>query len=154
MRLHVHLISDSTGETLENLAKAAIAQFDDVEVVRHFWPMVRSEAHLDRIMAEVKASPGLILFTLVNLDLRASRGLDKAFVDKYFTWTASRIGGIGLDVVAREMAGRKIGSAVVLEHGAVIEAGTHAELLARNRARSSRAKAKCSSPAARPRART
>jgi regulator of PEP synthase PpsR (kinase-PPPase family) len=72
MRLHVHLISDSTGETLENMAKAAIAQFDDVEVVRHFWPMVRSEAHLDRIMAEVQASPGLILFTLVNAELRAS----------------------------------------------------------------------------------
>src|SRR3546814_9144798 len=45
-RLHLHLISDSTGETLENIAKAAIAQFDDVEVVRHFWPMVRSESHL------------------------------------------------------------------------------------------------------------
>jgi glutamate synthase domain-containing protein 2/glutamate synthase domain-containing protein 1/glutamate synthase domain-containing protein 3 len=30
-------------------------------------------------------------------------GLEKAFVDKYFTWTASRIGGIGLDVVAKEM---------------------------------------------------
>src|SRR3546814_10711919 len=60
-RLHLHLISDSTGETLENIAKAAIAQFDDVEVVRHFWPMVRSESHLDRIMAEVQASPGMIL---------------------------------------------------------------------------------------------
>ena len=29
-------------------------------------------------------------------------GLDKEFVDQYFTWTASRIGGIGLDVVADE----------------------------------------------------
>ena len=29
-------------------------------------------------------------------------GLDKEFVDQYFTWTASRIGGIGLDVVAAE----------------------------------------------------
>ena len=29
-------------------------------------------------------------------------GLDKAFIDKYFTWTASRIGGIGLDIVAKE----------------------------------------------------
>src|SRR5690606_41939444 len=47
-------------------------QFDDVEVVRHFWPMVRSESHLDRIMAEVQASPGMILFTLVNGELRAS----------------------------------------------------------------------------------
>jgi len=30
-------------------------------------------------------------------------GLSKEFVDKYFTWTASRIGGIGLDVVAQEV---------------------------------------------------
>ena len=29
-------------------------------------------------------------------------GLDKDFVDHYFTWTASRIGGIGLDTVAAE----------------------------------------------------
>src|SRR3546814_20420340 len=71
-RLHLHLISDSTGETLENIAKAAIAQFDDVEVVRHFWPMVRSASHLDRIMAEVEACSGMILFTLVSGELRAS----------------------------------------------------------------------------------
>jgi regulator of PEP synthase PpsR (kinase-PPPase family) len=69
-RLHLHLVSDSTGETLENIAKAAIAQFDDVEVVRHFWPMVRSTAHMTRIMEEVRANPGMILFTLVNGDLR------------------------------------------------------------------------------------
>jgi len=30
-------------------------------------------------------------------------GLNKAFVDKYFTWTASRIGGIGLEEVAAEV---------------------------------------------------
>jgi glutamate synthase (NADPH/NADH) large chain len=29
-------------------------------------------------------------------------GLEATFVDRYFTWTASRIGGVGLDVVARE----------------------------------------------------
>jgi len=33
-------------------------------------------------------------------------GLDKAFVDSYFTWTASRIGGIGIDVVADEVRRR------------------------------------------------
>ncbi|MEO8259139.1 MAG: glutamate synthase large subunit [Acidobacteriota bacterium] len=33
-------------------------------------------------------------------------GLDKAFVDQYFTWTASRIGGIGIDVVAEEVLKR------------------------------------------------
>ncbi len=29
-------------------------------------------------------------------------GLDRQFVNEYFTWTASRVGGIGIDVVARE----------------------------------------------------
>jgi len=29
-------------------------------------------------------------------------GLNQQFVDKYFTWTASRIGGVGLDVIAEE----------------------------------------------------
>jgi [pyruvate, water dikinase]-phosphate phosphotransferase / [pyruvate, water dikinase] kinase len=70
-RFHLHLLSDSTGETLENIVKAALAQFDGAEnVVKHFWPMVRSESHLDRILTEVAANPGLVLFTLVNRDTR------------------------------------------------------------------------------------
>jgi [pyruvate, water dikinase]-phosphate phosphotransferase / [pyruvate, water dikinase] kinase len=69
-RLHLHLLSDSTGETLEMIAKAALAQFDDADVMRHFWPMVRSRQHLDRIMADIAANPGLVLFTLVSADIR------------------------------------------------------------------------------------
>ena len=70
-RLHLHLLSDSTGETLEMLAKAALAQFEGAEVIRHFWPMVRSQQHLDRIMREIAANPGLVFYTLVNSDTRA-----------------------------------------------------------------------------------
>jgi regulator of PEP synthase PpsR (kinase-PPPase family) len=70
-RLNLHLLSDSTGETLEMIAKAAIAQFDGPDVTRHFWPMVRSRQHLDRIMEEFKAHPGLVLFTLANPETRA-----------------------------------------------------------------------------------
>jgi regulator of PEP synthase PpsR (kinase-PPPase family) len=70
-RFHLHLLSDSTGETLQSIAKAALAQFDGTEaVVKHFWPMVRSESHLDRILTDVAANPGLVLFTLVNRDIR------------------------------------------------------------------------------------
>ena len=68
--LHLHLLSDSTGETLEMVAKAALAQFDDAEVIRHFWPMVRSSQHLDRIVEDLAANPGLVLYTLVNDDTR------------------------------------------------------------------------------------
>src|SRR6188768_4281254 len=68
--LHLHLLSDSTGETLEMIAKAALAQFDDAQVIRHFWPMVRSLHHLDRIVEDLAANPGLVLYTLVNDETR------------------------------------------------------------------------------------
>jgi regulator of PEP synthase PpsR (kinase-PPPase family) len=64
------ICSDSTGETLEMIAKAALAQFEIREVSRHFWPMVRSQAHLDRVMGDIAANPGLVLYTMVNHDIR------------------------------------------------------------------------------------
>ena len=70
-RLHLHLVSDSTGETLETIAKSALALFDEVETVKHFWPMVRTEGHLNRTLDEVVANPGLVLFTMVSNDMRA-----------------------------------------------------------------------------------
>jgi len=69
-RLNLHLLSDSTGETLEHIGKAAIAQFENIETIRHFWPMVRSEQHLQRILEEVARNPGMVLFTLANPSLR------------------------------------------------------------------------------------
>lgn len=71
-QVNLHLLSDSTGETLEMIAKAALAQFDDTDVVRHFWPMVRSQQHLDRILGEITSKPGLVLYTLVNEKTRAA----------------------------------------------------------------------------------
>ena len=68
--LHLHLLSDSTGETLENVAKAGLAQFEGVDAVKHFWPMVRSEGHLDRVLVEIANKPGLVLYTLVNSAVR------------------------------------------------------------------------------------
>jgi [pyruvate, water dikinase]-phosphate phosphotransferase / [pyruvate, water dikinase] kinase len=70
-RLHLHLVSDSTGETLEAMAKAGLAQFEGVEAIKHFWPMVRSEGHLNRVMEEIGKRPGLVLYTLVNGAVRA-----------------------------------------------------------------------------------
>jgi regulator of PEP synthase PpsR (kinase-PPPase family) len=67
---HLHLLSDSTGETLELIAKACLAQFDHVEVLQHLWPMVRSEGHLDRVLDDIERRPGLVLYTLVNSNIR------------------------------------------------------------------------------------
>jgi len=68
--LHLHLLSDSTGETLELIAKACLAQFEGVEFRRHLWPMVRSEGHLDRVLDDIERRPGLVLYTLVNSNIR------------------------------------------------------------------------------------
>jgi len=69
-KLHVHLVSDSTGETLDMVAKAGLAQFEDVPSAKHFWPMVRSEGHLDRVLDAIAAQPGLVFHTLVKHELR------------------------------------------------------------------------------------
>ncbi len=65
-RFHLHLVSDSTGETLESVAKAGLSQFEHAEAIKHFWPMIRSERQIDRIVDEIIHRPGLVLFTLVN----------------------------------------------------------------------------------------
>lgn len=68
--LHLHLLSDSTGETLEIIAKACLVQFDGVDALKHFWPMVRSEGHLDRVLDDIERRPGLVLYTLANTNIR------------------------------------------------------------------------------------
>lgn len=69
-RLHLHLVSDSTGETLDSVAKAGLAQFEDVEAARHYWPLIRTEGHLARVLDEIARRPGLVLYTLVQGPLR------------------------------------------------------------------------------------
>jgi hypothetical protein len=70
VRLHLHLVSDSTGETVTTVARAAVAQFDSVISVEHVWSFVRSRAQVDQVLSMVKALPGPVIFTLVSGDLR------------------------------------------------------------------------------------
>ena len=67
---HVHLVSDSTGETLVTVARACLAQFEGTNATEHLWPMVRHTSHLERISAGIVAHPGIVLFTLVDERLR------------------------------------------------------------------------------------
>jgi regulator of PEP synthase PpsR (kinase-PPPase family) len=67
---HLHLVSDSTGETLNAVAKAACAQFDMGRPIEHVYPLVRTRKQLDRALVEIESAPGLVLHTMVNLELR------------------------------------------------------------------------------------
>ncbi|MGE0409548.1 MAG: pyruvate, water dikinase regulatory protein [Amphiplicatus sp.] len=67
---HVHLVSDSTGETLNAILKATASQFAAAKPLEHIYALIRSKAQLDRTLAEIEASPGLVLYTVVNPELR------------------------------------------------------------------------------------
>ncbi|HRD75145.1 MAG TPA: pyruvate, water dikinase regulatory protein [Hyphomicrobiaceae bacterium] len=69
---HLHLVSDSTGETLTMIAKAAAAQYAQVRPIEHMHPLIRSQRQLDRVLQEVASTPGIVLYTMVNSELSAS----------------------------------------------------------------------------------
>lgn len=69
-QLNLHLVSNSTGETVAGVAKACLVQFEGVNVSQYSWTMIRSQAQIDRVIEEIRRQPGLVLFTLVDRELR------------------------------------------------------------------------------------
>src|SRR5207237_10039004 len=69
-RFHLHLVSDSTGDTVHSVARACLVQFDGAEAIEHVWSMVRTRLQIERVIAGIQANPGLVLLTLVNDPLR------------------------------------------------------------------------------------
>lgn len=66
---HLHLVSDSTGETLITVSRAAAAQYTRVMPVEHVHPLVRTAKQLDRVLTEIEVSPGIVLYTLLQESL-------------------------------------------------------------------------------------
>jgi hypothetical protein len=66
---HLHMISDATGETLVTIAKAVRVQYAQVQAIEHLHPLVRSRRELERVVKDVEAAPGIVLYTLFNREL-------------------------------------------------------------------------------------
>ncbi|HXQ53225.1 MAG TPA: pyruvate, water dikinase regulatory protein [Stellaceae bacterium] len=69
---HLHLVSDSTGDTVHAVARACLVQFEGAEAVEHIWSMVRTKVQVERVLHGVSTNPGVVLYTLVNDNLRMS----------------------------------------------------------------------------------
>jgi regulator of PEP synthase PpsR (kinase-PPPase family) len=69
---HVHLVSDSTGETLNAMARAVCARFENVLPIEHIYALVRSQRQLDRALGDIQEAPGIVLHTIVDDKLRQS----------------------------------------------------------------------------------
>jgi regulator of PEP synthase PpsR (kinase-PPPase family) len=69
---HIHLVSDSTGETLNAMARAACARFHNVLEIEHIYALVRSQSQLDRALIEIANAPGVVLHTIVDETIRGA----------------------------------------------------------------------------------
>lgn len=68
---HLHLISDSTGETINAIARAALARFDTSQPTVHMSVFVRNRSDLEAALAKVRLYPGLVIYTLADKSLRS-----------------------------------------------------------------------------------
>ena len=70
--LHLHLVSDATGDTVRSVARACLVQFEEIETTEHFWVLVRSSAQMERVIEGIARNPGIVLCTVVDEALRAA----------------------------------------------------------------------------------
>jgi regulator of PEP synthase PpsR (kinase-PPPase family) len=66
---HLHLVSDSTGETLLTAGRAAVARYESIAPIEHVYPLVRSMRHLERVIGDIEAAPGIVLYTLIDREI-------------------------------------------------------------------------------------
>lgn len=69
---HIHLVSDSTGETLNAMARAVCARFTDILPIEHIYALVRSIRQLDRALEEIAGAPGVVMHTIIDPGLRSA----------------------------------------------------------------------------------
>ncbi len=106
---HVHLVSDSTGETLVAMMKASTAQFRNATALEHLHTLVRSERQMESSLAQIEAKPGIVLYTLVNPERR--KFLEKRCAEL-------NIPAISILDPTLSILGRYLGASMISEIGA------------------------------------
>jgi hypothetical protein len=67
--INLHLISDSTGETLSSVARAVLSQFESVESNDFIWPLIRTKSQIEKVIEAISKQPGIVLYTIMKDDL-------------------------------------------------------------------------------------
>ncbi|MFT6332495.1 MAG: regulator of PEP synthase PpsR (kinase-PPPase family) [Lentimonas sp.] len=67
--VNLHLISDSTGETLSSVSRAVLAQFENVESNDFIWSLIRTKSQIEKVKASISENPGIVLYTILEDDL-------------------------------------------------------------------------------------
>ncbi|AIL65292.1 Putative phosphotransferase yqfL [Rickettsiales bacterium Ac37b] len=69
-KFDLHLVSDSTGETVCGVARAALVQFDGIEAEEHIWSLIRDKEQLTKVIKAISDKPGVVMYTIVEEELR------------------------------------------------------------------------------------
>lgn len=106
---HVHLVSDSTGDTLVAMMKASCAQFRNATPLEHLHSLVRSDKDMERTLENIENKPGIVLYTLLNSERR-----------KTLETRCSQLGIACVSILdpTLSMLGRYLGAAMTSEVGA------------------------------------
>ena len=67
---NLHLVSDSTGETLGAVSRAVCAQYTGVRPKEQRHVLVRTSARLAQVFEGIEEAPGVVMYTIVNAQLR------------------------------------------------------------------------------------
>lgn len=70
INFHLHLVSDSTAETVSSVSRAALVQFDGIEVEEHMWPLIRTRAQIDKVINNIRETGGFVLYTMSDEHMR------------------------------------------------------------------------------------
>lgn len=67
--INIHLVSDSTGETLSSVARAVLSQFENVESKDFIWPLIRTNTQIHKIKDAITKNPGIVMYTILQDDI-------------------------------------------------------------------------------------
>ena len=68
--IQIYLVSDSTGETVTNVSRSALAHFDDIKTEEHLWALVRTKGQIDKLVSHIQKKKGIVMFTIANPELQ------------------------------------------------------------------------------------
>jgi len=68
--IHIHLVSDSTGETVSSIVRSVMSQFTNVTHTEHIWSLVRTEGQMQRVIDSIKAHNGIVMYTIIDDELQ------------------------------------------------------------------------------------
>ena len=69
-KLIVHLVSESSGQTVKHAANTSLSKFKDIDVKKYHWPMTRNLKMLEEVFEKVKSKPGVVLYTVSDEKIR------------------------------------------------------------------------------------